>query len=54
MKDKMVIKKALQKLGLIKKPSKLRGKALYRAIAEAQKDPGYMREVRKFIKITTS
>lgn len=50
----MVIRKALQKIGLLKRTSKLRGKALYRAIAEAQKDPEYMREVRKFIKITTS
>jgi len=50
----MVIKKTLQKLGLIKKPSKLKGKALYRAIEEAQKDSGYMKEVKKFIKITTS
>jgi len=37
-----------------KKVLKLSGKALIQAIKEAQKDPEYMAEVRKFIKYTTS
>jgi len=37
-----------------KKVLKLKGKALIRAIKEAQKDPEYMAEVRKFIEYTTS
>lgn len=33
---------------------KLTGKALDKAISEAQRDPLFMKEIRKFIKITTS
>jgi hypothetical protein len=34
--------------------SKLTGSSLIRAIKEAQKDPEFVREIRKFIKVTTS
>lgn len=34
--------------------SELKGKELDRAIKEAQKDPEFMREINKFIKVTTS
>lgn len=37
-----------------KKPSGLRGESLYKAIKEAQKDPKFMKEVKEFIRITTS
>ena len=50
------IRKVLQKLGIkrTRKQSRLRGEALSKAINEAKKDPQFMREVRKFVKITTS
>ncbi len=34
--------------------SELKGEELGRAIKEAQKDPEFMREINKFIKVTTS
>jgi hypothetical protein len=34
--------------------SELKGEELDRAIKEAQKDPEFMREINKFIKVTTS
>lgn len=34
--------------------SKLKGIALIKAIKEAQKDPEFMREVRRFIRVTTT
>jgi len=33
---------------------KLQGKELIKAIKEAQKDPEFMSEIRKFIRITTN
>jgi hypothetical protein len=37
-----------------RKSTKLRGDALTKAIEEAKKDPQWMKELREFIKITTS
>lgn len=37
-----------------KKNTKMTWKQLIRSIKEAQKDPEFMKEVRKFIRITTS
>ena len=53
-------KKDLYRLESIKHPmkrcavSELRGKELIRAIKEAQKDKEFMREINRFIKVTTS
>ena len=37
----------------MEKNSKLKGKALTKAMNEARKDPQFIREINKFIKITT-
>jgi len=42
------------KIANMKTDSKLKGAKLIKAIKQAQKDPEFIREINKFIRITTS